>query len=328
MYPRRATRRPPRHRFPRASGGVSPPALRPRAFSEFSPCERGCVLAEGPCAGIPHVFPVRAGGCPVEVQDSVHVAGFPRASGGVSVVVPMTAWHCMFSPCERGVSRDQGCLRWPELFSPCERGCVLHVNVGFGSGIVFPVRAGVCPEVSWARRQWSCFPRASGGVSGSDQILCSAAGFSPCERGCVSQCGCDQGARLVFPVRAGVCRHKSGAAEDSNGVPRASGGAPTTFVLDVVQRIFSPSLRGGVSSGELAELQRRSCSLLEQGCTLPWQALPPPVFVFPAHAASRQACGAQTNQPTARVRRLAFRIARKFTDVMLMAGLTDRWRRS
>ena len=106
------------------------------------------------------------------------------------------------------------------------------------------MQAGVCRRSAGSRCAAHCFPRASGGVPNIVAPLPAASAFSPCKRGCADDRARRRNAAPVFPVQAGVCRHRAQGRVRRFGFPRASGGVPILFGQSRRQVWFSPCKRG------------------------------------------------------------------------------------
>ena len=130
------------------------------------------------------------------------------------------------------------------MSSPRTRGCSHARQERPPWESVFPAHAGVFPDnrcrVAGERR----LPRARGGVPGLGVPVYKAAPSSPRTRGCSHGTHTPLVTLSVFPAHAGVFPCWSSGASSGICLPRARGGVPASFVMNVSYSSSSPRTRG------------------------------------------------------------------------------------
>ena len=132
----------------------------------------------------PDLFPVYAGVL-LHIQVlAASILSFPRIRGGAPY----------FSP---GITKD------PD-FSPYTRGCSCHGGFMDSRPTLFPVYAGVLPNMSLEKALKNTFPRIRGGAPLLNILYKCRIFFSPYTRGCSQQRFHVLAHYSLFPVYAGV----------------------------------------------------------------------------------------------------------------------------
>ncbi len=178
----------------------------PKAFGQevSSPRERGW-------SGRP-VRAARRAGC------------LPRASGGGPLLAVRTVEAVPSSPRERGWSQPGRTRRQRHE--------------------VFPARAGVVRTARATRSAARGLPRASGGGPSTTRATPARRSSSPRERGWSGVVDVVGRHFEAFPARAGVVPGRSPGARAWPGLPRASGGGPSTVACTPFSLRSSPRARG------------------------------------------------------------------------------------